>query len=182
MKQFLILTVILSMCFLLNAQDADLVITGTKKVSKKETPEKVIAALNAKFPDAKSVKYYKTTPETVKNGWEVTTEDNLGGADVEYYTISFKRDDMKYYGLYNRDGDLVQSRAEAKVATLPDPVVASLKSISSQYPGYKVTSKTYYKNQNYSKSKEYYEVTASNGKDTKRLYYAPDGTLTKIKE
>jgi len=65
---------------------------------------------------------------------------------------------------------------------LPEPVVTSLKAIAKDYPGYKVVSKNYYKKQNYSKSKEYYEVTANkNGKEEKRFYYSPEGELIKVK-
>jgi len=60
-------------------------------------------------------------------------------------------------------------------------VIASLKAIAKDYPGYKVVSKNYYKQTDYSKSKEYYQVTAKNGDKTKVFYYSPDGKLQKVK-
>ena len=60
-------------------------------------------------------------------------------------------------------------------------MVASLKAIAKDYPGYKVVEKNYFKQQNYSKHKEYYEVTAKNGDKVKKLYYKEDGTLIKMK-
>jgi hypothetical protein len=183
MKKHLILAVLLIVSIVLAAQTgSDKTITGVSKIKKEQTPQAVIDTLNKRFPDAKSVQYYKIPKDAAQKGWQITEEDNLEGDEVDYYTISFKRDDMKYYGLYNKDGKLLKSKAEAKVGTLPDPIVTSLKSLSAQYPGYKVTSKTYYKNQNYSKSEEYFEVIAENGKSKKTLIYDKNGGLVKVKD
>ena len=182
MKKQLIFIVTLLLPFLIYGQDDEKVITGTKKISKKLTPQQVVDSLKKRFPNAKSVQYFQTTPEMANKGWNITEEDNLDpSAEVDYYTISFKQDGLKYYGLYNKDGELLKSKVEENVDKLPDPIRASLKDLSGKYPGYKVTSKTYYKNQNYSKTKEYYEVVASNGKEVKKLVYAPDGTIIKDK-
>jgi hypothetical protein len=183
MKKYLIMaaTLIVSIIAVNGQSYSEKTITGTSKVTKQQTPQAVIDALNTKFPDAKSVQYYKIPKDAAKKGWEITEQDNLTGDEVDFYTISFKRDDLKYFGLYKKNGELVQSRVEEKVGTLPEPIVNSLKSIGSHHPGYKVTSKTFYKNQNYSKSKEYYEVIAEKGSSKKRLFYDADGTLIKIK-
>jgi len=108
-------------------------------------------------------------------------EDNLGEASPEYYTISFKQEGLQYYGLYDPNGKLVESKIEQKQAQLPEAVIASLKAIAKDYPGYKVVSKSYYKQTNYFKSKEYYQVTAKKGNETKVFYYSPNGTLQKVK-
>jgi len=181
MKKFLLaqLIVLLSLCAY--AQE-DLVIKGTKKVDKKYTPQQVIDSINKRFPNAKAVTYYETTPATIERGWSVTTEDNLdASADVDYYTVSFKQEGLQYYGLYDRNGQLLECKIQQKLEELPEPVVASLKAIAKDYPGYKVVEKNYFKQQNYSKSKEYYEVTAKKGNETKKLYYKEDGTLIKMK-
>jgi hypothetical protein len=158
------------------------VITGTKKITKELTPQQVIDTLNKRFPDAQSVEYYKGTPDAVKKGWTVTEQDNLSqGAGVDYYTISFKRDDMKYYGLFEADGTLVMSKLEESLTHLPEPIKKSIDSLDKVYPGYKILSKTYYKNLNYTKEKEYVEVVAEKGNKKKRLYYAMDGTIVKVK-
>ena len=118
-----------------------------------------------------------------KKGWDVTKDDEMSSSEqIDFYTIKFKTQNVQYYGLYDKDGNLLKCRMEETVDKLPDNVVASLKDLSSQYPGYKVVSKSYYKNQNYSKNEEYYEVVASNGKAKKRLYYGADGTLIKVKD
>jgi len=180
MKKYLIAQLIVLLPFLLFAQD--LVIQGTKKVSKQYTPQQVVDSLNKRFPDAKSVQYYKGSAEAAERGWTVATEDNLDShSDVDYYTISFKQEGLQYYGLYDQSGTLLECKIQQKVDQLPEPVVTSLKAIAKDYPGYKVVSKNYYKKQNYSKSKEYYEVTAKNGKEEKRFYYTADGELTKVK-
>ena len=160
----------------------DVVITGSKKINKKSTPQQVIDSLKKRFPDATAIQYYQAPASGVtKGGWAVTEEDNLPpGEELDYYTISFKRSNAQYYGLYDKDGTLIQSKMEQKLDDLPEPIRNSLKNLSQSYPGYKVTSKNYYKKTNYSKSKEYYEVTASNGKETKKVYYAADGTILKM--
>lgn len=164
------------------AQDDELVIHGTTKVGKNLAPKVVIDSLNKTFPNAKAVQYYKTPKDVAKAGWTVTEDNDLGpGDDIEYYTISFTRNNMKYYGLYRPNGELVSSRLRQSVTNLPRPITTSLKSLGTQHPGYKVVSKTYYKNTNHSKKKDYYEVVATDGKNKKRLYYAPDGTLVKVK-
>lgn len=146
------------------------------------TPQQVLDSLHRHFPNAQAVKYYKGTEEVTQRGWSVSTEDNLTpGASVDYYTIAFKNEGLQYYGLYQADGTLVECKMQQKLDELPTPVVTSLKAIAKDYPGYKVTAKNYYKKQNYSKSNEYYEITASNGKSQKRFYYAEDGTLIKTK-
>jgi hypothetical protein len=181
MKKYLFSAILfmISISFFANAQD-EIVIKGSKKLTKEYTPQQVIDSLNKRFPDAKSVEVFQTKADAVNKGWTVTEEDNLSG-DADYYTISFKNEGMKYYGLYDKEGNLLQSKVEEKVDQLPQAVVNSIRAISDKYPGYKVVSKTYYKNQNLTKSKEYYEVIAKKGNETKRLYYAPDGLLIKSK-
>jgi len=83
--------------------------------------------------------------------------------------------------LYKADGTLVMSKHKETVKDIPEPIKASLQNLSKQYPGYKIKSKTYYKNTNYSSSKEYYEFIASNGKDEKKVIYNGQGELVKVK-
>lgn len=182
MKNSLLLTITMLLVGLAHAQN-DIVITGTKKVNKKSTPQQVVDSVNKRFPDATAVQYFQAPASGVtKGGWTVTEEDNLPeGESVDYYTVSFKRGSMQYYGLYAQDGTLIQSKTEEKLDKLPEPIRNSLKNLSESHPGYKVTSKNYFKKTNYSKSKEYYEVTATNGKETKKLYYSADGTILKVK-
>jgi hypothetical protein len=186
MKKHLLMYAFIIATFTLQAQgyEEGVIIKGTKKINEKLTPQQVIDSLHQHFPNAKSVKYYKTPADVVARGWTVSEEDNLdAGDDVDYYTISFTNDNLQYYGLYNKDGKLLVSKVKETMTHLPEPIVSSLKALSTQYPGYKVVSRTYYKRVNYSKSEEYYEVVASNGnkKQNKTLFYTPDGTLTKVK-
>jgi hypothetical protein len=180
MKKFSIAPLLLVFSIYASAQD--LVIKGTKKIDKTYTPQQVMDSIQKRFPNAKSVQYYQTTPEAAQRGWTVATEDELDpNAVVDYYTVAFKQEGLQYYGLYDKDGNLVECKIEQKVDQLPEPVVTSLKAIAKDYPGYKVVSKNYYKKQNYSKNKEYYEVTAKNGKNEKRFYYTEAGELIKVK-
>ena len=179
MKKFLIVLMVSAVSFAATAQD--LTIKGTKPITREMTPQQVVDSLHKRFPNAEAIKYFQATPELAQKGWEITTEDNLNGESFDYYTISFKQEGLQYYGLYSHTGKLLECKIEQKQAQLPDAVVASLKAISKDYPGYKVVSKNYYKQQDYFKDKEYYQVTAGNGKETKVFYYSPDGTLQKVK-
>ena len=179
MKKFLTAALVIAVSLYASAQD--LTIKGTKQVTKDHTPQEVVDSLHKHFPNAEAVKYYEGTPELTARGWNITTEDNLGESSPEYYTISFKQEGLQYYGLYAPNGHLIESKIQQKEAQLPEAVIASLKAIAKDYPGYKVVSKTYYKQTNYSKSKEYYQVTAKKGNETKVFYYSPDGTLQKVK-
>lgn len=181
MKYHLIIAALTMISLLAQAQE-EMVMRGTKKINKKLTPQQVIDSLEAKFPDARSVNYYKTGVAAAKNGWEVTANDDLGGdAEITYYTISFKRENFKYFGLYKADGTLLRSKSEENDVDLPEPVVQSIKTIASQFPGFKVTGKTHFKRYDYTKNTEYFEITAKKGKETKRLLFSPDGTLQSVK-
>ena len=181
MKRFLIAQVIILALPLLSYTQ-DLVITGSKPVTKKYTPQEVIDSLQKRFPNAQSVKYYKMDSATVKNGWAVNAENELyQDHDVEYYTISFKQEGLQYYGLYDQHGTLVEYKIQQKMNELPEKVVTSLKALSKDYPGYKVVDKTYFMTKSYNKSKEYYQVTASNGKQKKQVFYSEEGDFIKMK-
>lgn len=181
MKKYFSAIILIALCFSANAQD-DLVITGTKKITKELTPQQIIDSLEKRFPNAKSVQYYQVPASGVSNGWSVTEDDNMDvSQEVDYYTLKFKNNKLNYWGLYSSDGTLLQAKIEEKAVTLPTAVKNSLMAIKNDYPGYKVISKNYYKNQNYKKSKEYYQVSASNGTTVKHFYYEPNGTLIKVK-
>ena len=139
----------------------DLVIKGTKEITKQFTPKQVIDSLQKTFPNANTVKYYKGDVEATQKGWAITKEDELDSdASIDYYTISFKQEGLQYYGLYDQEGTLLEYKIQQKMDQLPDKVVTSLKSLAKDYPGYKVVAKDFYMMKNNSKSKEYYQVTA----------------------
>ncbi|MBO9573882.1 MAG: hypothetical protein J7497_16970, partial [Chitinophagaceae bacterium] len=156
MKKYLfsVAVIIFSLIQFAQAQE-EMVITGTKKINKKLTPQQVVDSLNSRFPDAKAVQYYQAPASGVHNGWVVTEDDELpSDASVDYYTISFKNNNMNYYGLYDKKGHLLKSKQEHSISELPEAVSNSLKNIGEMHPGYTVISKTYYKSTNESKSKE----------------------------
>lgn len=180
MKKCWITGAILLVSLVLDAQ-ADRVIKGTKPISRELTPQEVVDSLKAKFPNATAVQYYEIPPGGVDNGWAISDEDTFTGEDADFYTIRFKSDNLKYYALYHRDGTLLGSRTEETSTNLPDAVKTSLQFLSTQFPGYRLDSQTYYKTRNLKKSKEYYEVVAKKGTATKTIFYAPDGTIVKEK-
>jgi hypothetical protein len=176
------LFIFLALMYQFTIAQEDLVITGTNKISKELTPKQIIDSLEAKFPDAKSVAYYKIPKDAAAKGWAINVEDNIEGQeDLDYYTLKFKRADFQYYGLYKPNGTLVMSKYQETVKNIPDPIKTSLQNLSKQYPGFKLSSKTYYKNTNYSSSKDYYEFIASNGKEKKKVIYNGEGELVKVK-
>jgi hypothetical protein len=179
MKRYLIVQLAILLVPILSYTQ-DLVIKGTKPVTKQYTPQEVLDSLQKTFPNAQSVQYYKADAATAQKGWAVTTDDELVQTDVEYYTISFKQEGLQYYGLYDEHGNLVEYKFEQKMDNLPEKVATSLKALSKDYPGYKVVNKTYYMTKNNSKSKEYYQVTASNGKQKKQVFYSQDGDFIKM--
>ena len=180
MKRYPIVALVMLLPFLSYTQD--MVITGSRPVTKQLTPQEVIDSIQKRFPDAKSVKYFKPDSTTVQRGWDIETDNQLSSdATVEYYTVSFKQEGLQYYGLYDQHGTLVEYKIQQKMDQLPEKVVASLKSLSKDYPGYKVVSKTHYMTKNYNKSKDYYQVTASNGKQKKQVFYSAQGDFIKMK-
>jgi hypothetical protein len=175
-------TAILAMLYFFTTAQQVVKVSGTKKISKKMTPQQVIDSLHARFPDAKAVTYYKMPANAVAKGWSVTIEDELDAdAVVDYYTIKFKSQEFQYYGLYKPDGTLVMSKYQEKITHIPDTIRSSLEKLGEKYPGYRIAMKTYYKSTNLSKSKEYYEFVAYNGKNIKTAYYDADGFLIRVK-
>ena len=165
------------------SQDESVIIRGSIKVSKKMTPQQVIDSLNARFPNAHAVRYYKIPPDAVQKGWTISKEDNLSpDQSIDYYTITFKRDDLKYYGLFAADGRLIRSKQEQKADQMPEAVKFSIKALGEQYPGYKVISKKYFRNLDASSEEEYYEIIVQKDGRKKSLYYEPDGTLLALKD
>jgi hypothetical protein len=180
MKKYFLLVTMLATSIYLVAQE-DVVITASKKINKETTPQQVIDSLEKRFPNAKAVQYYKTPKDGVYNGWEVTQEDGLDiGEDVEYYTLSFKNSNIKYYGLYNADGTLVMSKLDQSSATLPEAVKTKLKQMAAtDYKGWKLVSSSYHKRINHKKNSTYYEVTAAKGSEKKVLHITPEGEIIK---
>jgi hypothetical protein len=165
-----------------HSQDEAVIIKASNQISKKMTPQQVIDSLNAHFPNAQAVKYYKAPPDVLARGWTVSKDDNWSHSDqIEYYTISFKNADLQYYGLFEADGRLIRSKQENMVEHLPDAVKTAVQNLAAKYPGWKVVSKKYFKNLDANSMEEYYEVMATDGTKVKSLYYKPDGTLMKVK-
>ena len=173
----------LSLNYFLSMAQGEITITGSNKISKQLTPKQVVDSLEARFPDAKSVRYYKTPADAAAKGWDISIDNTIEhGAEIEYYTIKFRRKDFQYYGLYKADGTLVESKYKETISHIPENIRSSLKQLSQQYPGYRVHTKTFYKNTTYSNSKEYYEFIAyNNTQDQKRVIYDGDGNLVKVK-
>lgn len=183
MKRLLFAGVVILAQLYAQAQDEAVIIHASTKINRKMTPQQVVDSLNARFPDAHSIKYYKIPADAAKKGWTVSKEDNLQpGETIDYYTITFKRADLDYYGLFRADGRLIRSKEEQKADKLPGPVKFSIQALGEQHPGWTVVSKKYFKNLDSESMEEYYEIVAKKGDTKKSLYYKPDGTLMEIKD
>jgi hypothetical protein len=182
MRNLLLIAACTSLSLSAHSQDEAVIIKASNQINKKMTPQQVIDSLNAHFPNAQAVKYYKAPPDVLARGWTVSTDDNFSHQDqIDYYTISFKNADLQYYALFEADGRLIRSKQENTVDKVPDAVVTSVKSLAASHPGWKVVSKKYYKNLDAHSMEEYYEIIATDGNKVKSLYYKPDGTLLKVK-
>ena len=168
MKKYLLFTTALVLSIVVNAQD-ELVIKGSKPTTMEATPKQIIDSLNKRFPNAKSIHYYETPAIAAKNGWTVSQESDLDfNSEIDYYTLSFKRSDFKYYALYKADGTLVSAKYEETEANLPAAVTTAIKQLAaSDYKEYKLYSKKYFKQVNQGKMKEYYEITGVKKTDAK---------------
>lgn len=179
---FLASVILMSTC--LHAQDNEIVIRGSKKITMEMTPRQVIDSLKKRFPNARAIKYYQTSPAAAKSGWSVTEEDNTDPEyRIEHYTLSFKRDDFNYYGLFRADGTLVRSKYQENSTQLPAAVKSSLKALAGgDYKDYTILSKTFYRTRDENGKKEYYEVTAvkkGNTGEVKRITLDPSGKILK---
>lgn len=187
MKKYLALAILFICSDLVHAQSEDeVVITASNKIARQTTPSQVVDSLKKRFPNANAVQYYETSPEAVRTGWAVEKEDDLSpGEDLDYYTVSFKRKDFRYYALFDQEGTLLMSKYEEHVSKVPGAVKNSVKqALGSSYKDYSVLSKNYYKKVNHEKRSEYYEVKVVNRynkKDKKTLMVAPDGKTLKEK-
>lgn len=182
MKKYL-LFLLGALCSLFSVAQDEITITGTNKISKDLTPQQIIDSLEKRFPNAKSVEYFKMPADAAARGWAINVEDNLDESteSVDYYTLKFKRDNFQYYGLYKPDGTLVMSKYRENITEIPESIKSQIKGLSEKYPGYKVIEKTYLKNTNHSSSKEYYEFIATNGKEKKKVIFDGQGMLVKVK-
>jgi hypothetical protein len=152
------------------SQEDEVITSGTTKINRQLTPQQIIDSLNKTFPDAIAIEYFMTPGDAVKEGWTITKDDQACEEDFAYYIISFKRAYLKYYGLFAPDGKLLIVKIKQDLWGLPDPIKQSLLSLGKGYQGYRLLSKTYYKNENQYSHTEYYEVIAQRGSDRKRLF------------
>jgi hypothetical protein len=187
MKKFLLVASVVAISNLSFGQTAgELTIKGSKMVTKDSTPQQVIDTLKKRFPNAEAVQYYQTSAAAA-NGWDVSAENqsHAGGADLEYYTIKFKRHDFQYYALFEPDGTLVKSEFQQKDVELPEAVKASLLKLKAdKYPDYQLHTKDYFKLEDYDMHKDYYQITAvktSDNTEKKIVTVDPTGKIIKVK-
>lgn len=179
MKNYLLLLTIIASLNYAVGQEDELIINGTIKINRQLTPPQVIDSLYKIFPKAMILEYYQMPAYAARNGWTVAETDSLvsyGAPDC--YLIIIKRGDLKFYSLFSAEGLMVMTKLRENVTELPPDIKASLKTIQQDYPGYKVRSTAYYKNQDRSRHL-YYEIIAERGTHQQRFFYELNGTLVK---
>lgn len=183
MKSLILLSCIVITSFAATAQSV--YIDATKKISKSVTPSQIVDSLIKRFPNAKAVEYYQASSEAAKNGWSVSEMDDNDWDEMQFYVLSFKRNNAQYYGLFKADGTLVRSSLEQKNVKLPDAVKTALKNLAGdEYQDYTLLSKTYYKTINHSDNEEYYVITGvkkSDSKVKKTITMDKQGKVLKVK-
>lgn len=166
--------------FVTNGQDETIY---AKKITPEQTPEAVKAALQKDFPEAvKDIHYFMVPENMVYSEWGVAMHEKVKQGESEYYTVQMKGKGGGYvYGLYNEDGELEVLKMEANDFKLPEKIVNH--ATTGQYEGYTVESQKYkcYKVIDKKTNKEYVQVEVKKGKDTKTLYYTPEGEFIREK-
>ncbi len=186
MKKLLMAACIVAMYSVSFGQtEGELIIKGSKVVTKDSTPQQVIDTLKKRFPNAKAVQYYETSAATA-NGWSVSADDRMPSVSApEYYTIKFKREDFQYYALFESNGTLIKSEFQQINVELPEAVKASLLKLKAEkYPDYQLLTKDYFKYENYDMHKDYYQITAVKTSDPtqkKVITVDPTGNIIKVK-
>lgn len=178
-KQFLLIPVIACFMYAMGQED-ELIISGTTKINRQLTPQPVIDSFYKTFPQAIALEYYQVSSYAARSAWTVDEADSLVSlGDENCYLLIIKRDGLKFYSLFSAGGELVMTKLkEEDVTALPSPVQASLRTIHKDYPGYRIRSQAFYKNQDHARHL-YYEVIAERGNQLQRFFYARNGTLVK---
>lgn len=181
MKQYMLLILTIASFYSAVGQEDELVIKGTTKINRQLTPKSVIDSLYARFPQSVAIEYYSMPPFVAKNTWAIAEADSLVSYQdtLNYYLLVVKRNNLKFYSVFSAGGQLIMTKLKEEVAELPNEVLASMKDIRKDYPGYKVRSSTCYKNEGLARQ-PYYEVVAERGNSQQRFFYDVAGTLVKI--
>jgi hypothetical protein len=168
----------------ISAQTDEIVLRNTNLIQKQQTPRAVIDSFEKRYANANDVRYYETSLAAAKKAWIMVSSRSKSwpSENTTYYTVSFRIKDFHRYSLFEKNGKLVKHKAEQKKSTAPGPVKHAVASVSRVLPGYAINGKTCFKVFHVDSGNEYYEMIATNGSDTRHLYYTPNGYLVKVKE
>lgn len=188
MRKYLILLAVIMLSKFSFAQQEKTILDGSIRINRKSIPEQVIDSFSRIYPDAKSIKYYKTPASVAAKGWSITRQSSIqprtaidSVSPADYYMIDFKKSGIHYYGLFAADGSLMKTRMRQHVEDLPGPIRESLNTLDKVFPGYRVVSGTYYKSVGLQGQKEHYEILVQKDFETMVLIYDPSGKLLNAK-
>lgn len=166
------------------AQKEDIVLRDASKISRQQVPKLVIDSFEHLYPGADAVRYYHTPLAAAKNAWIMISSKSKSWPDenTTYYTLSFSIKKRQCYALFDKRGKSVKYKSEQKKGQVPSPVKQAVTRVSRVFPGYAATGDNWFKVLHVDSGNSYYEVTITDGSDTKLLYYTPNGHLVKVKE
>lgn len=180
MKQYTLLLLMLAYSYYVVGQEDALIIKESTKINRQLVPGPVLDSLHSLFPGAIGIEFYNVPPMTARNSWAVDCDSLVPYNDsLQYYLVVCKRGELKFYSMFTAEGLLIMTKQKDEVTELPVEVRQSLKDIRKDYPGFKVRSSGYYRNENRDRHL-YYEVIAERGNRQQRFFYDGVGTLVKI--
>ena len=124
-----------------------------KKISESEVPKVVVDSFRIKYPEVKTIRW--------------VSEDNN-------YEVTFKLEGIKYEANYSSKGEWIETARTFKKLELPDSVKTTLQ--SGDYAKWKIISLQKVETPEY---KLLYMVEVSKNKESKELYFTPEGVLVK---
>ncbi|WP_315815170.1 hypothetical protein [Paraflavitalea speifideaquila] len=172
MKPFFLLLFFTITAYYAIAQEDAFVINEATKINRQLVPAPVIDSLHRLFPKATPIEFYTVPPATAKNAWADADTMVSYSDPASFYLLVLKRGDQKFYSLFSATGLLIMTKQQEDLTYLPGTVKESLKGIRKDYPGFKVRSSRFYRNESRARQM-YYEVIAEKGNNQQRFFMMP---------
>lgn len=180
MKQLTLVLLLLTYIHCAVGQEDALITQESTKINRQLVPPPVLDSLRNLFPQTIGIEFYSVPPAIARNIWAVMADSLVPYNDsLQYYLVVCKKGLDKFYSVFAADGFLLMTKQKDDVAQLPVVVKESMKDIRKDYPGFKILSSGYFRNEDRDRH-TYYEVIAERGSLRQRFFYDGGGTLVKI--
>ena len=149
-----------------------------EKISQKEVPETILAALENDFSGAEVIAYYVLAVDLYEDHWSAkqTKEDLEKGGDLHHYLVEFDANAKYNKVVYDAQGVLMQRREVIKDAQLPLVIIDY---INSKYEGYTITKDKELVKTSKDGTEDHYKIKIEKDKFVKSLYFNGKGELLK---